>query len=160
MLRDEIVGAWRLVSYTAQGDGGGPVFYPLGADAVGLIIYTDDGYMSAQLMRPNRSPQGRSDLFDPNQVAMAASDYLAYAGPYRVDDATGAVYHMVAISLLPNWTDTTQLRYATLDGDRLTLIANVPLGDTTIRATLAWERTTASTTAAGRDDGSVTSRNT
>lgn len=130
MLGNEIVGTWRLISYAAQDDQGGPVLYPLGAEAVGLIIYTADGYMSAQLMRADRSQA-------------AANDYLAYAGPYRVDEATGAVYHDVTVSLLPTWIGTTQLRHSTLDDDRLTLIAEVPVGDVTIRETLAWERATA-----------------
>jgi hypothetical protein len=32
----------------------GPITYPLGPDALGLMMYTGDGYMSAQLMRRGR----------------------------------------------------------------------------------------------------------
>ncbi|MCV7125096.1 hypothetical protein AWC15_05600 [Mycobacterium lacus] len=157
MLSDEIAGTWQLVSYTAQSDRGGPVIYPLGADAVGLIMYTLDGYMSAQLMRPNRSAHVHPCTAGTNEAATAA-DYLAYAGPYRVDEATGVVYHDVAVSLLPNWVNTTQLRNVTLDNDRLTLVADVPAGRATIRATLVWARPAVgreANSAQGRhDDGS------
>ena len=61
MLRDKIVGTWLLVSYVAQDDQGGPVTFPLGRDAVGLIMYTTDGYMSAQLMRPGRQDYDQPD---------------------------------------------------------------------------------------------------
>ena len=54
MLRKAIQGTWDLVSYTAQDNHGGPTTYPLGPDALGLIMYIGDGYMSAQLMRRGR----------------------------------------------------------------------------------------------------------
>ena len=59
MLRTEVLGAWELVSYTAQDTHSeGPITYPLGPDALGLIMYTADGYMSAQIMRPDRPADG------------------------------------------------------------------------------------------------------
>ncbi len=53
-LREQLVGAWRLVSYEIRPRDGGTVTYPLGRDARGWILYTPDGYMSAQLMAPGR----------------------------------------------------------------------------------------------------------
>ena len=46
MLRDALVGAWTLVSSLPDG----PLTYPHCPDALGLIMYTPDGYMSAQIM--------------------------------------------------------------------------------------------------------------
>src|SRR5580693_583507 len=40
---------------------GVPVTYPLGPDAEGLIMYTQDGYMSAQLMRSDRPDSDQPD---------------------------------------------------------------------------------------------------
>ncbi|MBJ9925962.1 lipocalin-like domain-containing protein, partial [Burkholderia cenocepacia] len=63
-LREQLVGAWRLVSYEIRPRDGGTVTYPLGRDARGWILYTPDGYMSAQLMAagggpaPPRGPAG------------------------------------------------------------------------------------------------------
>ncbi len=134
MLSDEIVGAWQLVSYAVEYDCSGSVFHPLGVDAVGLILYTYDGYMSAQLMRSDRNRLGA-------QPARSASDdYLAYGGPYRVDEQTGVITHDVMVSLLPDWLHTAQLRHGTLNGDRLTLVAEVPIHEATVTATLIWER--------------------
>jgi Lipocalin-like domain len=140
MLSDEIVGTWQLVSYTAQGDQGGPVTYPLGPDAVGLIMYNHDGYMSAQLMRQDRPDYDQPGTPTTEQAATAAAGYLAYGGPYTVDESRGVVHHEVTVSLLPNWLNTAQLRNSTLDGDRLTLVADVCADKVTIRATLMWAR--------------------
>jgi Lipocalin-like domain len=140
MLSDEIVGTWKLVTYTAQDDQGGPVIYPLGPAAVGLIMYTHDGYMSAQLMRPDRPDYDHPGTPSTEQAATAAAGYLAYGGPYTVDETSGVVHHDVAVSLLPNWLNTAQLRNSTLDGDRLTLVADVSADKVTIRATLVWSR--------------------
>jgi hypothetical protein len=143
MLRNAILGTWELVSYIAQDDHGGPITYPLGPDALGLIMYTTDGYMSAQIMRPDRPAFDRpeSDGGTPEQAAAAAAGYLAYSGPFEVEESTGVVHHEVRVSLLPNWLNGTQLRHAKLDGDHLTLsaITAAPDGVETI-STLVWKR--------------------
>lgn len=142
MLRDEILGTWRLVSCVLQDDQGGPVSYPLGPDAAGLIMYTADGYMSAQLMRPGRPDYDFPDATGATAAAAAtaALGYLAYSGAYEVDEATGVIHHEVAVSLQPNWLNTAQLRRSTLDGDRLALSAEAPDYEGMKRATLVWAR--------------------
>jgi len=143
MLHDAVLGTWELVSYTAEENDGGPVTYPLGPDALGLIMYTGDGYMSAQIMRPDRPAFDRpeTDGGTPEQAAAAAAGYLAYSGPFTVDENTGVLHHQPRVSLLPNWLNLTQLRHSTLDGDHLTLsaITNGPDGVETI-STLVWKR--------------------
>ncbi|MEK8044590.1 lipocalin-like domain-containing protein, partial [Burkholderia contaminans] len=61
-LREQLVGAWRLVSYEIRPRDGSAVTYPLGRDARGWILYTPDGYMSAQLMAAGRPPYADGDL--------------------------------------------------------------------------------------------------
>jgi Lipocalin-like domain len=143
MLRTEVLGSWELVSYTAQDNHGGPITHPLGRDARGLIMYTADGYMSAQIMRPDRPAYDRpeTDGGTPEQAEAAAAGYLAYSGPYTVDETTGVLHHHPWVSLLPNWLNLTQLRHSKLDGDRLTLsaITEAPDGAETI-STLVWKR--------------------
>jgi len=47
------VGTWKLVSWeVTQPDG--TIYYLYSKDAVGYLIYTADGYMSAQIMDPDR----------------------------------------------------------------------------------------------------------
>jgi hypothetical protein len=61
-LRERVLGAWELVSFTALDVDTGRVRHPLGTAPRGLILYTDDGHMSAQL--------ADSDM----------GDYVAYGG--------------------------------------------------------------------------------
>ena len=143
MLRNAIQGTWELVSYVAQHNHGGPITYPLGPGALGLIMYTADGYMSAQIMRPDRPAfdHSESDGGTLEQAAAAAAGYLAYSGPFEVEESTGVVHHHVTVSLLPNWLNGTQLRHAKLDGDHLTLSAiTEPTAGKEIISTLVWKR--------------------
>jgi hypothetical protein len=55
-LREQLIGAWTLVSYEERPLDGSPSFYPMSEQPVGIIMYTPDGYMSAQLMKPGRTP--------------------------------------------------------------------------------------------------------
>jgi hypothetical protein len=142
MLREKILGTWRLVSYVEQDERGGPVTFPLGRDAAGLIMYTTDGYMSAQLMRSGRHDYDQPDIGGGTiqQAAAAAEGYLAYSGPYDVDEAASIVHHRVAVSLLPNWLETVQIRHGSVKDNQLTLVSENPLGGKVIRSTLVWAR--------------------
>lgn len=121
-LREYLVGAWTLQSYESSAVDGSDVRYPLGTDARGIIIYTADGYMSAQLMRADRPSIARGDLqiATDDELAVTARGYLAYAGPYSVLDG-GVIAHHVDVSLLPNWIGGTQYRAAQVGDDRLQL---------------------------------------
>jgi hypothetical protein len=144
MLREALVGAWELVSYTEQNHPDGPVTYPHGPDALGLIMYTPDGYMSAQIMTRGRPAYDRPvpDGGTVGQSAAAAKGYLAYSGTYTVDESTGDIRHEVLVSLLPNWLGHTQLRHSQLNDDQLTLSAEAVLtSGTTVLSTLLWMRT-------------------
>ena len=143
MLHNDVLGTWELVSYTEGDNHGSPVTYPLGSDALGLIMYTGDGYMSAQIMRTDRPAYDRPETGGgtPAQAEAAAAGYLAYSGPFTVDENTGVLHHQPRVSLLPNWLNLTQLRHSTLDADHLTLsaITEAPDGAETI-STLVWKR--------------------
>ena len=142
-LRERLVGSWKLVSYEVRSDDGRRVIYPLGKDAKGYILYTPDGYMSAQIMQLDRpryqaaDPEGGAD----EESAQAARGYLAYSGPYHVEDES-VVVHEAEVSLFPNWVEETLSRKAVLNGRRLELstTAPVPVGDEQLTAVLVWER--------------------
>jgi hypothetical protein len=118
MRRDEVLGAWELVSYTSGDDPDGSLVHPLGPDATGLLIYTPDGYMSVQILRRDRPEFDRPDPEGgtTEQAATAASGYLAYSGPFEINQDAGVLHHEVAVSLLPNWLNRTQVRDSTSMG--------------------------------------------
>jgi hypothetical protein len=144
LLRDAVLGAWELLSYTIDDSEAGDTTYPLGPHPVGLIMYTEDGYMSAQLMRPDRStvapPPGASGRSLGPESA-AATGYLAYSGPFHVDETTGTLHHKVTVSVFPSWVGSTQLRDSHLEGDTLTLSGtNMSPNGATSTHTLLWKR--------------------
>ena len=98
----DLLGAWRLESWSFAYDDGRPPEYPLGPDAKGIILYTADGHVSATLIRTS----GMAESF-------------AYAGRYDVRD--GAVFHSIEVATNHALVGITSTRYIALDGDRLTL---------------------------------------
>lgn len=62
-LRDQLIGTWKLIAYVEKPVNGSPPTHPMGERPMGIIMYTPDGCMSAQLMRPNRSPFASGDWF-------------------------------------------------------------------------------------------------
>jgi hypothetical protein len=122
-LRDALVGAWRLVSCAETDVSTGEVFLPMGGQPQGFILYTPDSYMSAQLSASDRPDFASGDMYrgTPEDYAAAGISYLAYSGPYYVDEGRSTVEHEMAVSLFPKWKGQRQVRIAKLDGDQLVL---------------------------------------
>src|SRR5260370_14011174 len=68
-LRDALIGAWRLVSCVETDVKTGEVFLPMGEHPPGFILYTPDGYISAQLSAPDRAGFASRDMY------LGAPDY-------------------------------------------------------------------------------------
>jgi Lipocalin-like domain len=145
-LRDQLIGAWKLVSYVEkQVDGSAPTC-PFGEDAQGIIMYTHDGFMSAQLSVRQRAPFTSDDWSKgkPEEFAAAASSYFAYAGPFQVDEEKQSLSHSMFISLFPNWIGQTQPRVVHVEGDFLTITTEKPVESLgkMVKPQLRWKRAT------------------
>ena len=129
-------GAWRLVSYIESPVDGSPKRSPLGEEPQGIIMYTPDGYMSAQLMRPGRRK------FAPEEFVEEAAGYIAYSGPFYVDEEKQTLVHSVDVSLFPGWLGQTQARLGRIEGDLLHLTTATPInsGGAKVMASLTWKR--------------------
>jgi len=123
-MSEQLIGAWSLVRYEML-TVDGIAQHPLGADAVGLLIYRPDGLMTVQIMaRERQSWSARSVGAErAAELATAAEGYVAYAGTYEVDETARTVTHHVELSLIPNWVGRPQRRAVDLRGDSLTLTA-------------------------------------
>jgi len=51
-LRERLIGAWSLASYEERPVGGSTSFHPMSKTPKGIIMYSADGFMSAQLSQP------------------------------------------------------------------------------------------------------------
>jgi Lipocalin-like domain len=132
-VRERLAGCWRLVEYSVTAVEGGETKHPLGNNPVGTILYTPDGYMSAQLARPGlRSDDQKPDAY-----------YIAYSGPYDIDEQAGTVAHHVQVSVIPSWLGTTQIRrvqFREPDTLELSSAEPRPRDGVMTTATISWSR--------------------
>ena len=141
--KEDLVGAWTLESWTIGYSDRDEFSYPYGEDPQGLLVYTDDGWMSASIARRERALFTEDVNYRkvPDAAkADAFSSYFHYAGRYRVHD--GDVIHYVSQSLNPNFPGSEQLRHAELDGQTLVLSGKDSVGDVIRFHSLVWHRTT------------------
>ena len=143
-LRERLIGAWKLVSYQEVPIDGSEPFEPLGAAPQGIIMYTRDGYMSAQLAKANRPRFTSGDWFTGSidDYVAEASTYIAYTGPFHVDEEQQALTHSMFVSLFPDWIGQTQPRRVRLAGDQLHLgtVSPIQSSGRTVNSVLRWRR--------------------
>jgi hypothetical protein len=124
-LRSALIGSWRLASLetiTTNGD----ISHPLGENPRGILMYTPDGYMSAQVRREDADMTG----------------YIAYSGPFFINEDETVIEHEVAVSFDPTWLGSRQVRLVRIDGDLLYLSTEKPVlyNGQFVNAHLAWKR--------------------
>src|SRR5258705_3592998 len=100
-LSDSLIGAWELVSAVERDVETGVETNVLGERPRGFILYTPDGYMSAQLQGPARAPFEEGDLLrgSPEEYVAAGSSYIAYSRRFFVDEAKRSLSHEIAVNL-------------------------------------------------------------
>lgn len=117
---NELLGAWRLESWSFVYDDGRRPEFPMGPDAQGYILYTPTGQVSATIM-----PADRSECF-------------AYAGRYEIAD--GTVFHSIELSTNRALIGVRSTRHIAIDGDRLTLSGPDFLPGTGRSQRIVWRR--------------------
>jgi hypothetical protein len=144
LLRGQLIGAWQLVRFTERNVETGADNFPFGEYPLGLILYTSDGYMSAQLQSADRAPFAEGDLLraTPEEYAAAGSSYLAYSGRFFVDETKQSLTHEMAVSFFPNWFGQRHVRLVKIDGDVLQLSTDGPqrFNGALKTATMTWKR--------------------
>ncbi|WP_294221504.1 lipocalin-like domain-containing protein [uncultured Shimia sp.] len=130
MSTPPFTGTWQLQSWTALKNGT-PSGYPMGEDAEGQIIYAEDGFMCAFLMR--------ADFAAKNGPA-AAETCLSYGGKWSF--AEGRIAHQVSFSSLPHWIGRKLIRNVDRKGDLMTLRTEVETSKSGTRYehVLVWKR--------------------
>jgi hypothetical protein len=136
-FHETLVGAWKLQEYyLSDKKNSGEKYYPMGKDATGFLMYTPDGYVSAQMMASGRPVYANGHLHSGSaeEMAKAAKGYLAYAGQCEVDEETHTLIHHMEVSMNPTWLGQAQERYLSLEGDTITITAAAN------DAVLVWKR--------------------
>ena len=144
-IEKTILGAWHLVSWIVDTRDSQErtlaVNEPFGSSPMGLILYSQDHWMSAIVHKQERpyfdkhqSPRSLDDAI----IADAFRSYFNYAGPWRIEDS--CVIHSVQHALNPNMVGTEQRREVTFIERQLQLVGYEQLADSSRKHTLLWSR--------------------
>jgi hypothetical protein len=138
-----LTGVWTLVSYTQQQSGNEDT-HPFGPKPEGFLIYTADGFVSAQLMKPGRTLFQSADWLagTPEEYQESGSGYIAYCGVFEVDEERETVTHIPSVALLPNLIHRNQLRSLTLTSEDLTLRTANAANGSLVTSVLDWKKVT------------------
>jgi hypothetical protein len=148
--RDDLVGAWRLVTIDVRGPQGAEPdpFYGHGSE--GLLIYERTGWFSVQIMsgprpalevpaaRPER-PGGR----DGSAKEAALDTYYAYYGTWSFDPTTSTVTHRATGALYPAEQHATYSQRVQVEGSRMTFTRTQGIPPHQTVQTKVWERVAA-----------------
>lgn len=148
LVRQDLIGAWRLVRIEFSGPQGSIAdpFYQAGS--TGVIIYDPSGWMSVHIVAPHRRgwevPASRSSaiaMSHDRQLKAAAFDtYYSYFGTWEFDAKTSVVTHHVKSSLIPAESGLNYGQQVALEGGRLIFtVRGGGKGQQTVRRKI-WER--------------------
>lgn len=127
-LRQQLIGSWNLMSYVETDVDSGEEYAPLSQKPKGIILYTPDGYMSAQIQAPERKLFGIPDMYrgTTREYFDAGRTYLAYSGRFFVDETAGKLTHEMSVAFFPNWSGQRQARIIELVENTLLLSTDGP----------------------------------
>ncbi|RAJ32107.1 lipocalin-like protein [Kitasatospora sp. SolWspMP-SS2h] len=125
----DLVGVWQLIAHYYLEEDGSISEGPLGDDAAGLLIYHQDGYMAASLMRTRPADSDEAYLG-------STDDFLSYSGRWQVRGDT--VVHRVSIGSHARVVDTEQVREIVLRDGGLRLQRR--LGGPHAHVVMDWQR--------------------
>ena len=137
---ERFVGTWKLISYESRR--GGDVEYPKGRQPSGVIQYTREGRMSAQIM-PEANAAFAVDHYDKatrEQLRAVLLDYVAYFGTFTVDEKEKIVTHHVLGSINPGFLRTDQKRSYEFSENRLILSLTRTVQGVERSLRITWER--------------------
>ncbi len=134
-VAEALIGTWKLTRWERHlADGSSD--HPFGARPIGLVVYDRSGYMTAQIMR---SDDGRQPARSASQTARAIGrDYVAYYGPFELDEEKCLIVHHVEASVVASWVGGDQVRQYELSGD--TLVLRPPAQEDGGQSILYWTR--------------------
>ena len=132
-VRERLLGAWTLRDFVEAPVDGSPDARPLGANPRGTILYSADGFVSAQAAQPV------SDL----ATGASSGLYLAYSGPFDVDEDNAIVRHHIEVSLNPQLVGSIQRRQVSFGDDgslSLDSLEAISLGGRLVVVRVVWSR--------------------
>jgi hypothetical protein len=120
-LKDQLIGAWSLVSFESFDPAGTKVPSMEGGNVKGRLILSSSGLLSLQIMSeiPKLASKNRLKTTTAEEKAVAHG-VLSFFGTYSVDDADKTINFLIERSTFPNQvTGKRAKRSVTLTGDEM-----------------------------------------
>ncbi|RAM49106.1 MAG: hypothetical protein C6Y22_24205 [Hapalosiphonaceae cyanobacterium JJU2] len=141
MTSSNFIGVWKLSSWKTESSDGNMI-YPYGKNPIGYLTYTQDGYVSVNIMKNNCLPleisseelvkirkillnpwllfrNGRKSIKAITRYFQASINYISYSGKYEIRG--DKVIHHVEVSLIPDWIGTDLERTFEITSHKLLL---------------------------------------
>lgn len=115
----DLVGTWRMVSWKKEFTDSGELVDAHGPDPVGFVSYGADGRVHAIVVSKDRQNPREIPPSAEEKIALFDS-MLAYSGTYSLHDSH--VTHHLDVSWNQAWTNTQQVRFASLKGPTLEIV--------------------------------------
>jgi hypothetical protein len=139
IAEENVVGVWRFVKEIDYRSDGSQVDYVPPDGYVGQIIYTADGFMSAQIFPRGRKWKPANATLKDLQSTMDLS--TSYFGRYEIDPVKKQVTHKVSGGNLdPSAEITNYVRDFKLTGDTLILTGPWELNGEKLKFEITWQR--------------------
>ena len=140
-VRRRIVGTWKVVSSEVTLKDGSSRPHPiLGPNGKGFLMYSGDGYMSAELMNTDRPPW-KDKSHPTDEAKLSAFDgFFAYCGRYEINADQHYLVHLPEVSMTQGYIGTRQIRPYRFEGNRL-ILEDRANGDSEIMAwRIVWKK--------------------
>lgn len=137
-IEDRFVGTWRFVSIE-QRNASGEIVPIENPPTGGVLMYTPTGHMAVQVIGAGRQKYA-ADQPTGEEAQAALATYVAYHGPFTVNEADGTVTHHREAHLTPGSVRDAVRSYR-FSGNRLMLTPPSRIVDgEELTRTLTWER--------------------
>lgn len=122
LLRDQLIGAWELVSCERTTPNGSK--QPYCVNPIGTLIFDASGRYAQMIAARGRSKLNTVNRFDASaeQYKAAVQGFLANFGTWSVDEEDKTVTRHYEGAMLPNYEGTESKMSVSIAGDELTLV--------------------------------------
>jgi hypothetical protein len=117
--KSSVVGTWQVTSFSGLFLDTGEVLRPFGEHPIGYLQYSPGGHMVVFISTGTPTRAADTVYTDAERAAIHRGIIAAYAGTYSVEG--NKVTHHIVASWFSEWIGGDQIRYAEIEGNRLTI---------------------------------------
>jgi hypothetical protein len=140
-IRKQFVGTWSLMAVENTNADGSKTL-PYGENPVGLLVFTDAGDYTLQILKATRPKVAAGDKNKATQdenVALVQGNN-SHFGTYTVHPEKHTIAFNVQHAFYPNWEGNVQVRSYKLENDMLSYVVTNTTNGGAVTATVVWKK--------------------